>query len=317
MMDFGFPFQSSLADSAMLHFDAVQLNRIEWMLMHLMMKLSGSVPDPSVSGPLGADVVDEVSVSKSKQRRMRMAQTKRRMWLQLRERVEGEASPSDTISETLGADPSDMMRAMFQKLVEVETKADGVSAISEEANLTACQAMAVSETLDFEATSEIDVSIQRIDETTKCSDGLVDNSACDGRLSETPDYGNGVLETLKGKQKADAVINLLLNRTCTRDDYMATLECLCKYFEDDLDHLVSFLGVKFGTGWKSWDDVVSDVSAEIAKNARWDAGLSLGMVMVEFRRKKSECVGHGASQATQRTQRLNQPWKSKMKRQKR
>jgi len=62
---------------------------------------------------------------------------------------------------------------------------------------------------------------------------------------------------------------------------------------------------------------VSDVRAEIAKNARWDAGLSLGMVMAEFRRKKSECAGHCASQATQRTQRLNQPRKSKMKRQKR
>ena len=82
-------------------------------------------------------------------------------------------------------------------------------------------------------------------------------------------------------------------------------------------HLVSFLGEKFGTGWKSWDEVVSDLSNEIANNDRWDPGLTLGMVMVEFRRKKSECASHGASQATQRTQRLNQPRKSKTKRQKR
>ena len=41
MMDCSFPLWSPSADSAALHYDAVQLNRIECMLMQLMMKLSG------------------------------------------------------------------------------------------------------------------------------------------------------------------------------------------------------------------------------------------------------------------------------------
>jgi len=143
-----------------------------------------------------------------------------------------------------------------------------------------------------------------------------ENQHVDEKLGETANYGKGVLEGLRGKPKADAVINLLLNRTCTREDYRATLDSLRKYFEDDVDKLANFLGMKFGTGWKSWEEAVSTLSVEIAGDDKWDPGLTLGMVMAELRRKKSECVSHGMGQATQRTQRLNQPRKSKVKRQK-
>ena len=81
-----------LADSATLQYDTVQLNRIEWMLMQLMVKLSSkddaltlfdshdsAVPHPFVSGPLDTEDGGKLigRVSKSRQRRMRMAQTMR------------------------------------------------------------------------------------------------------------------------------------------------------------------------------------------------------------------------------------------------
>ena len=64
MMDVGFSLQYSVADSAMLHFAVVQLNRIEWMLLQLMTKLVDStVPDPCVSGPVDKTMFVKVGVS--------------------------------------------------------------------------------------------------------------------------------------------------------------------------------------------------------------------------------------------------------------
>ena len=51
--------------------------------------------------------------------------------------------------------------------------------------------------------------------------------------------------------------------------------------------MASFLGMKFGTGWKTWDELVINACAEVESNSQWDPGLTLGMVLAELRRKKA------------------------------
>lgn len=306
-----------------MSYDAVQLNRIECMLTQLMTMLfqkeeRGSMRDTlagfgvldlSVTGSKTEGAIVEDEVSKSKQRRVRATRTKKSMWSRLHSasQVEVDKLDCDIVADDVDAGVNGR---------SLEDKADDVSA---------------------------DAKTDEMEETLSCrgqeSDGSIDihrlvgmegysSAACaaklpdatvheDAELVDKPDYGS-VVERLRGKcgterSKSDAVMNLLLNRKCVREDYKATLECLRKYFKDDTDRTADFLGVKFGTGWKSWDEVEDGLQIEIAGNIKWDPGLTLGMVLAELRRKKSEVGPRGSDQATQRVQRLNQPRKSKHK----
>ena len=58
------------------------------------------------------------------------------------------------------------------------------------------------------------------------------------------------------------------------------------------------------------------LQVEIDGDAKWDAGFTLGMVLADLRRKKSEVGPRGVDQGTQRVQRLTQPRKKKQKRRK-
>ena len=185
-MDYSLPLWSSLADSLTLRYDTVQLNRIEWMLTQVIFKLSvndelkvfafssADVPDPRVSGPsdAGFTSVEKGNVSKSKRRRVRVAETKRRMWARLQECVESSGNvcrmmpeetdfaseaavaeskdslkerSSDCIEtpETLEDDASGLMKAMFQTLISVESRVDGGTASAEESGIIADQAWSV------------------------------------------------------------------------------------------------------------------------------------------------------------------------------
>ena len=89
-------FSPPCAQFGFEQYDALQLNRIEMMLSQLLVKLMGkdctfdmfqvavdSAPDLLVLGHVEAAVADKVVPSKSKQRRLRAAHTKRKMWMRL------------------------------------------------------------------------------------------------------------------------------------------------------------------------------------------------------------------------------------------
>ena len=327
-MDCSFPMWS-----VPLHYDAVQLNRIEFLLMQLMTKLSGkddvlkifdahvsNVPSPCVSGPLDAEVINEVSASKSKQRRRRMAECKRKMWSQLQERAEEardvcEGSPQDvfsvgegaagveglpavctldceTTSETLGTDSSAMMRMMFQKLLDIQTKVDGVSAvaeeanaIAEEANLTASRAKAVAETIDCEMNTETDVPAVQVDKE--------------------------LLQSLKGQRKEDVVLKLFLNRPLDASAVEGTLKEMERYFESDLEKIGSFLSMKFGIRTCSWSDLRHKLLVEVSGNSEWQNGCTLGMVLKDMRKQRSNNRANSAERARHLTDELVKPRRKK------
>jgi len=124
-----------------------------------------------------------------------------------------------------------------------------------------------------------------------------------------------VLGGLRSKPKADSIINLLLNRDCTLDNYRDTLANLHRYLQDDGARLASFLGMKFGMGWKSWGELESTVCSEVETNPQWKPGLTLGMVLAHFRRLKSESPDTDARERNL-THKLNQPRRIKTKRKK-
>ena len=293
------PWWSSLSDSMSLRYDTVQLNRIEWMLSPLMMKLSASddtlklfelsgfdVPDPRVSGPSDAEVIDKGSVSKSKQRCMRVAQTKRRMWSRNQECVvENIKDDCELTSETLRGDTSSMMKALFQKLVDVETKAKGVSAVAEEASERACHAMAVAESSDSKITCGTDEPAVAVD--------------------------MGFLESLRGQRKEDVVLNLFLNRDLEPNTVKGTLDDMERYFETELAKLGSFLSMKFGIPECSWPGLRSRLLEEVLRNRAWHQGCTLGALLKDMREQRSNNKAHSTERSRHLTDELVKPRRKK------
>ena len=313
MMNASLAFCSSLADSSFLHYDAVQLNRTEWMSMQLMMQLSVcAVPDLCASGPLPKVVDEKVGVTKSKQRRMREAQTKKRMWLQLQEHVEGSGgackSSSQTVSASVGAtgiedsvsaQPLDgvasssvldaesvaMMQAMFQKLVDMEAKVDDINAVAEEATTTACQAQAIAERADCKITPDTDAPAVQVDRE--------------------------LLQSLRGQRKEDAVLNLFLNRTLAASEVEGTLDEMERYFEAELEKMGSFLSMKFGIRSHNWSEFRSMVLAEVSGSPAWQNGCTLGMVLKDMRKQRENNRAHSAERARHITHELAKPRRNK------
>lgn len=122
-----------------------------------------------------------------------------------------------------------------------------------------------------------------------------------------------LLESLRGQPKHEAILNLFLNRTCTRDNYQTTMNDMRKYYSDDLQHLAKFLGTKFGIGSKSWEELESTLCVAVQEDSQWDPGLTLGMVLAELHRQKSETSKAGPDRNTQLTNRVTQPKKNKRK----
>ena len=309
MMEFCAPSCSSLADSSILHYDAVQLNRIEWMLMQLMTKLSVCiVPDLSVSGPLATDVDEEGGVTKSKQRRMRENQTKRRMWQRLQEEggrrsvVSEQSADKCELTENMDGSIS-MVRSMFQKVVAMETKVDGISAVAEEANFIACQASSKALAVTAKASAVDDVISGPSSElpTDGCDLSEDVHAGVDGH-SEVEAVGEELgevdaaqkeadihfLQGLRGTHKQDAVLNIIINRACSVNGIGSVLNDIEKYFDNDVGRVASFFGMKFGFRVRDWSDCCDQiVSTAVAMNLDPNVKTSVGGVLAHIRREQS------------------------------
>merc|ERR1712151_323489 len=92
-----------------------------------------------------------------------------------------------------------------------------------------------------------------------------------------------------------------------------TLEQLEKYFDMQLDRMGSFLAMKFGTLSKSWQELREGILAEVSDNPTWQKGLSLGMVLTEMQKSRSNNKAMSAERANHLTDELVKPRKSKKK----
>ena len=296
-----------------LTYDSVQLHRIEMMLTELMMKLlwghalkvfdfSGSdVADPCAAGPL-----NQVSVSKSKQRRMRAALTKRRMWSQLRECVKGnevgcEASPQEVrcvTSEAVGGGPQVILKAMFQKLAEVETKVESVGAIAAQAELNANEASAIAAQGKGKANQVMAVA-----------ESLDDGAASEEVPAVQVDMD--LLQSLRGQPKEEAMIKLFLNKIVEPPALEGTLFEMEKYFESDMQQLGSFLAMKFGIRACTWSELRSLLLTEVSTSPAWQNGCTLGMVLKDMRKQRSNNRSSSAESARNLTDELVRPRRKK------
>jgi len=282
---------------------------------------SRSLPVP---GPCQSSKVSDNASSKSKQRRMRAKRSKSHMWSTLRdvcartgnspeklpEAVEVEARDLETMSQCCEQDSENASASLLG-----ETEGNGAMC-SKEVVLPSCEQPSASSCLPEKTVKdgvETDASCARHVEHVSAEMVHVESEPAEKDSGCV--YSKDMLEGLRSKPKADAVINLLLNRDCTLDNYRDTLANLHRYFQDDDARLASFLGMKFGMGWKSWGELESTVCSEVETNLQWEPGLTLGMVLAHFRRLKSESPDTDA-RVRHLTHKLNQPRRSKTKRKK-
>ena len=91
------------------------------------------------------------------------------------------------------------------------------------------------------------------------------------------------------------------------------LDDLRKYFIDDAASVGTFLGMKFGFGSKSWQQLHEQICEEVDDNEHWMSGLTLGIVLAEMRRRKSSAGLRDRDKDAERISRLNQPKQRKVK----
>ena len=145
---------------------------------------------------------------------------------------------------------------MFEKLMDLEVKANSVNAVVEEADVKSCQSMAIIDKLRCEAASESEPQgiatssdiedLQHIVSTVAPGDALPAGSveAQSASVAEPKDRVDKVgandqkfLMSLRGTRKEDAVLNLLLNRSCRCDQVQAVLDDMEKNFQSDVPKL--------------------------------------------------------------------------------
>ena len=102
------------------------------------------------------------------------------------------------------------------------------------------------------------------------------------------DKDQETLEKMRGMRKEDAVLNMLINRSCTHAGVAKRLEDMEKYFANELPKLASFIGEKFGFKVADWIDCKTQI-ALASQSVVADSGgfISVGVVLAELGRSMS------------------------------
>ena len=153
--------------------------------------------------------------------------------------------------------------------------------VAEQAHCTAGQAMSVAENTGCQTTSEADAPAMQID--------------------------RDFLQGLRGQRNEDAVMNLFLNRVLDPNAVEGTLLEMEKYFENDLPEIGSFLSMKFGIRACSWVDLRSSLISEASSSSTWQNGCTLGMVLKDMRKQRSNNRVNSAERARHLTDELVKP----------
>lgn len=309
----------------MLH-DACQLNRVELMLSTVLQAVtanpqSANIDEHDVVVESVPCVTDQQlmpsSNGSSRKRKQRAAKTRKRLWELCHPTESDEVITRNRgLPETLGAESDAVVRAMFQKLVDVEAKVDSVSASADEANVKACQSMAMAETLRIDCDS---VGDQVADKD--CLQNLVPASTVSDQQPPSAPKAQKIVDAdeqkflmgLRGQRKEDAVLNLLLNKACPCSDVEKVLDDMEKYFQSDLPKLASFLGVKFGFKVGDWRDCRSQVMSAAADTFQEgsSAMASVGILLKEMRRSRANIRSDSHERTKQLTDELTRPRKNK------
>jgi len=230
--------------------------------------------------------------SRSKLRRQRARATRYRLWESSQKRTQQDAGLETQVHEELGAGATECEEAVQKAMQETEV----------------C-------TRELAADDDVKISCAAVP-ASKLESDEEDGSEEELCQPEMYQYDRDVLESLRGQPKQDAVLNLLLNRPCTVGTVDGIFRDIEKYFVSELDRVGSFLGMKFGIGSKSWEELKDCMQTEISENEVWAAGLTLGMVLAQLRRAKSTPSVRDGDERRESTNRLTQPRRNKAKRRK-
>ena len=333
-------------------YDALQLNRVELMLYTILQVVSinqnsGDVdehdgiaePIPSVTG----QQLPSSSKDSSRNRRQRATRTRKRLWERSHPTKPDEvvaSQSSQAPQESLLADSSAMMSAMFQKLVDMETNADCIKAIVEDSNVKACQSVADAEKLAFPivaetvphaiatssdlnlrkcaSQSDMGEALQRMVSTAAPGNTLLEDVAEDETASvaepgtKVNEDDQSFLMSLRGARKEDVVLALLLNRSCKLDDIQGVLDDMEKYFQSELPKLASFLGMKFGFKVGDWMDCRSQIMSALRTVEGGPAkSISLGTVLKDMRKSRANTKADLLERTKHLTDELSRPRKNK------
>ena len=214
------------------------------------------------------------------------------------------------------------MKVMFQKLVEMETKIETANAVVEEANAISNQALAIVQPPGLQSAGEQNLATAE-DLQDECFTTLPRNASSGPDVeveavsaaeaeNEVCDNDKEFVKSLRGSRKEDAVLNLLLNRSCRREDVSAVLDDMEKYFQDELPNLSSFLGMKFGFKVGEWTDCRSQIlTATGAFEEGSSTVISLGGVLKDMRRSRANNRTTSQERRNHLTDELTRPRRNK------
>ena len=83
------------------------------------------------------------------------------------------------------------------------------------------------------------------------------------------------------------VISLFVNKEISCDQYLENLECLEKYFTNDLQKLTSILAHKFDLPCKGWNEIVAEISIQIENDSSYRTCFTLGAVLLDMQEKRN------------------------------
>ena len=120
-----------------------------------------------------------------------------------------------------------------------------------------------------------------------------------------------LLQSLRGQRKEDAVLNLFLNKSLDASAVGGALDEMEKYFETDLEKMGSFLSMKFGIRACSWSDLRSMLLSEVSGSSAWQNGCTIGVVLKDMRKQRSNNRAHSAERDRHLTDELVKPRRNK------
>ena len=107
------------------------------------------------------------------------------------------------------------------------------------------------------------------------------------------------------------MINLFLNKVLEPGTVEGALVEMERYFESDLQKLGSFLSMKFGIRACTWSELRSLLLTEVSDCPAWQNGCTLGMVLKDMRKQRSNNVSNTAERHRNLTDELVRPRRKK------